>query len=259
MSQLIEKENRYFKKCSVVMLPDTNEINYSRVCFREETNEFRFDAGIGVHNLIKIGFKPQHLYITSSDKVEEDDWCIDKRNGFPKVTNKTGNFVSSKKVIATTDRSIEESKTLKNIIQKATEIASKDVIKPKVVRGGKIYKKSLKSIPIDFIKAYCDKGGIDKVLVEYERYRICKEDSTRIICAQFKPCDCDYLYKIKTDSHNTITIKPVEEKMYSGKEVEKLCRNAMFTGELLGRNPLKPTSLGKGFDEISNNWIKENL
>lgn len=47
--------------------------------------------------------------------------------------------------------------------------------------------------------------------------------------------------------------------LYTPEEVEQLCRNAMFIGELLGRNPTKNTPYGKGFDEISDNWVTEKL
>lgn len=80
-----------------------------------------------------------------------------------------------------------------------------------------------------------------------------------IICIAGSSYHGDYDLKFKLNSDNTIDINLVEEKMLPLSKVKQLCRNAMFTGELFGRNPNLQTPLGKGFDEICNNWIKENL
>ncbi len=55
------------------------------------------------------------------------------------------------------------------------------------------------------------------------------------------------------------------EKTYTQKEMEKLCRNAMFHGELFGRNVQKKIlglehSLpnGETFEDVSYNWLRNN-
>ena len=71
-----------------------------------------------------------------------------------------------------------------------------------------------------FIKKYCEVGGIDEVLIEYES--TCDVKRGDCCCSQ-QDIDCQcYSLKPKIDSYNTITIHPIEPKLYTQEEVEEL-------------------------------------
>jgi hypothetical protein len=85
-----------------------------------------------------------------------------------------------------------------------------------------------------FIKAYCEQGGIDEVDVEYGFAGLgSKKGET---------------FRLKVDStHNTIIIHPVEEKMYSRKEVVSKMRLSIYKGQ------------EENDDLDEEKWINENL
>lgn len=134
----------------------------------------------------------------------------------------------------------------------------------------------------EFLKAYCEKGGIDQVLIEYEVKRVIsapynnkgsryyiyeggiKPDFyTWIPSKDAKPILNYYLVNgkyftdiIKVAPDNTITIHPVKEKTYTKDEVEILCRKAF---ELYKSNDEGYPGLIKSKQSKENNWIKNNL
>lgn len=76
-----------------------------------------------------------------------------------------------------------------------------------------------------FIEKYCRLGGIDEVLVEYEKiYKYCNDGK---VCECNNPRFCKdgrqgIDYKLKVDSHNAITIHPIKYS-WSKEEVNELC------------------------------------
>lgn len=82
----------------------------------------------------------------------------------------------------------------------------------------------------EFLKAYCEKGGIDQVLIEYES-----------VGPGFHAW-----YDVKIAPDNTITIHPVKEKTYTRDEVIEFCKKAF------------KAQYGSGIYGFEN-WIKNNL
>lgn len=175
----------------------------------------------------------QHLYITTSQEIKEGDCYIHPdatvpQNDFNHV------YVDCRKIIATTDP-----KLLKPQIKQVNWIGSERIM-------------NLPQIQQSFIEEYCKQGGIDKVLVEYTEIEMCFNYNGS---HYGKDCSCkggDFRKVPKTDSNNYIIIHPVEEKTYSRKEVEVLCRNAHLLG-------MKETLPGYPKPETIDEWIKENL
>lgn len=127
------------------------------------------------------------------------------------------------KIIATTDKS------LSIFVEKIKYLG--DVVKP------------FPSPSQAFIKKYCELGGIDKVLVEYEPDEIAsKMSQAKNWQKKFQP-----IFKLKTDSHNTITINSVKNNWNRDELTNLLLRYSK-----------------EQFGTISNSkyvldWIKENL
>jgi hypothetical protein len=162
------------------------------------------------------GYKYQHLYITSDDEIKEGDWykvMNDKyNNGIKSIAQadkehlrmiKENPRFICKKIIATTDKSL--------VIGKEHD---------DTVPYLKMRNKYLPQPSQSFIKKYCELDGIDKVLVEYEKHIDQHPD--------WRPTYSDpdnsggaviEFYLPKTDSHNTITIKPIEPKLYTEEQI----------------------------------------
>jgi hypothetical protein len=169
---------------------------------------------------------------------KEGDWFINTGSGghpTPKVyqanseNSKTfkefGPHPEIRKIIATTDP---------KIIGKSKITETKNVIRHSI----------FPSIPQSFIEEYCKVGGIDEVLVEVEKqFDDAPEGAEQpIICMGYEP---------KLNPDNTIIIHPVEEKMYSRDEVEKLIKRFYYKDLADVVN----SDLGNGIDK----WIEENL
>ena len=60
-----------FKNAKVVMLPTKGEAN---IYFYDGTNRIGWFNEKNRKQAIHLGFIGQHLYITSDDKIEKDDW-----------------------------------------------------------------------------------------------------------------------------------------------------------------------------------------
>ena len=221
------------KKCQVIMLPTEDK----HALLHDDTS---FGTGLGLGSAYSNTVTSQHLYIISDDKIEEGDWFIGEENqlvhasreiyedvfSIIKDANYSNIWRSKGKIIATTDKSLKV-KDFPELDNSAT--------------------RSLPQPSQAFIEKYCKLGGIDEVDIEYEYVKIALGGT-----------DLTMQWQLKVNCHNEIDIYSIKDS-WSREEVEKLCRNAMFTGELLGKSPEKQTPLGKGFDEISDNWVKENL
>lgn len=163
-------------------------------------------------------FFPQHLYITSDEKIKEGDWYYEKehKRTLQCKTDTQSEIINSwedcRKIIGTTDNNL---------------FSEEDII-PHT---------SLPMIPQSFISEYCDKGGIETVMVEYKLMSITKGHHNFI-----------HEYELKLSSDNTIIIHPLEEKMYSKEEVETLISD--FYSAFCNST---------GLEQERDNWIKENL
>lgn len=152
------------KRCTVVMLPtqEKTQVLRNTYCFTTaHGNPLRYGD---IDNAIERGFEYNHLYVISDEKIKLGEWFIqyyygdyslvqcDNQNKSVVNTHQTENHKAFK-IIATTNSKI------KNTIS-ATGYAGD--------RARTFYdEKSLLGISRDFQKKYCNKGGIDEVMVDY--------------------------------------------------------------------------------------------
>ena len=126
-----------------------------------------------------MGYKYQHLYLTSDEEIKEGDWVIYKGR-IVQASIKTQLRIiniTSKKIIATTDKSLEIS------LGKPYKADMNTIIHPR---------KQLPQIPQSFIEAYVKaEGKIDEVQVEMEQYGTPEDPIT---------------FRVKLDEFNAVTI-----------------------------------------------------
>lgn len=217
-----------YEKIKVVMLP-TNE---KAIIIKEKiTNKLKISS---LNNPQR--WDCQHLYFLSNEEIKEGDWCLVTINGGKnyhvwKYVSHNGKSDYSyidlrgqihkwgvkerNKIIATTDESLK-------IPYDSTTPISKDW-------GGKLLPRPSN----EFLKKYCELGGIDEVLVEYEEYDWNEYTDTY------------WNSKLKVAPDNTITIKPIKES-WNREEVVKLIKEFH---NCICDHPARSV----------NNWIKENL
>ena len=148
---------------------------------------------------------PIHLYITTDEKIKEGDWYLwggaEQKNIYQCKVSEAGDLDKlnteckslAKKIIATTDPKLH-----------TNEIVEEDM---------HMYKKSLPQIPQSFIKEYCKAGGIDEVLVEYER-GICKTCGRSYSCHNYRhPFVSTTAPKLNQDG--TLAVSLVESGYYA--------------------------------------------
>ncbi len=100
------------KKCKVVMLPANEKANTLALYTPDKHDVVREVLNISNHNQRLYGGEPdcQHLYILSDDEIKEGDWCLDTlHNDVFQFGVFRGSSNSNKKIIATTDKSIQQS------------------------------------------------------------------------------------------------------------------------------------------------------
>lgn len=192
---------------------------------------------------VEKAFDNQHLYFTTDEEIKKGDWFINLGSGgHPGVAIYQANsenskainefkFPEIKKIIATTDTELHYNKVVEEDMH--------------------MYKESLPHIPQHIIEAYVKKP-FDKVLVEMTGTEWKEHTKIWMESMGDDPEDFEKKSELKTDSNNCIIIHPVEEKTYSRKEVEVLCRNAHLLG-------MKETLPGYPKPETIDEWIKENL
>lgn len=176
------------------MLP-TNEKANKNTIFKSPLNGNIFIAESNKHveDCITFSYEAQHLYILSDDEIKVDDYMIKLGIGVNKALfleqsagvfdgymhhkNSEGNdyYWKYKKVIASTDPSL-----------------------------------NLPSPSKTFIQKYCDKGGIDEIMVEYVNGVLHGE-----------------MLKIK---NNTITIKPIPQATFNRIQVIALLDSYKTSG-----------------------------
>lgn len=219
-------------KAKVIMLPTERsnmcklidlEDNSFEIKLQPNKDAFKDDKSHGFH------IQPFELYIITDEKIEKDDWFLYLSSDTP-ITYKCNRIDSTferqrdecKKIVASTDASLK------------TEIDGyRGDLLPDVS-----FDIELPQPPQAFIEAYCKAGGIDEVLVEVEPVVFGEVDGEIIY---------DWEHKIKTDSHNTITIHPVEEKTFTLSEVEEITRKVVLD------------YTAKGYSRPISDWNKENL
>lgn len=203
-----------FKKAQVIMLPTDK----GTIIKRNITNELKFSS---LNN--PLLWTPQHLYITTDDKIEENDW----RMVIDKTSSLYGEFEQHKgshsrndqwgKIIATTDR-LSIDNTPRNA---AGAIIGVEEILPQPSQ----------QFIEQFIEYYNKGEVITDVLVEYEGI-------------EWLDRPLEYFPKINSKD-NTITIKKLKDS-WSREEVENILYK--HTEMMLS-----------GYRDTLDNWIKENL
>lgn len=175
-------------------------------------------------------YQNQHLYILSDEEIKKGDWFIannaprlclkiDKDNtNYPYVTKQGKDVVNHSRhwnrvILASTDKSL-----------------------------------ALPELEQDFIKKYCGKGGIDEVMVDYEKEYV--KNREMYGSGMFN----SYIHKPKVAPDNTITITPDKDN-YTREEVEKLLDLALNNG----RNLWQERNNTLSWNDSKLKWIKENL
>ena len=162
-----------------------------------------------------IGASSHHLYITSDDEIKEGDWYISTRNIH-------GNVLHQCDRIKQPNKNGVDSIYDYNIVDKDSIMIDKDLCKkiiattdPELKFGDSFFNEFLKSLPQPskaFIEKYCEVGGVDEVMVEYEinycTHKCIGTQLTSGICSCHK--DLTRL-KLKINSHNEITIHPIKD------------------------------------------------
>lgn len=212
-----------FKPAQVIMLPTENENQGIYLSPVPSINKIHY-----WDKRISNSYIAQHLYITSDDKIEDSDWCINlAHNILVKPTDlewANSNKDNLKKVVATTN----------------VELGYGDNVG---------FWKSLPQPPQQFIEQYIEyynKGEvITDALVEYETY----QDTINYHKDIWKNFE-----RIKINpKDNTITIKKVktnwnrEEIIEFGEKIREYCKNGY-----------RSDSLHKVFYEWDK-WLEENL
>jgi hypothetical protein len=229
---------------------------------------------------------PQHLYFTADEEVKIGEhciyggkiitWCNIDEEGWNKSIQKP------RKIIATTDPKF----TKKKCSNCNGEVhIYKDGFRDCHCETGEVY--DIPQPTQDFIKAYCEQGGIDEVDVEYY-------DTDSAACVMIEPKDkskgcincndedgrCTTIKKLKLNSDNTIITHLIEQKneiksMPMPKELMDVNIADMMDQEILEFEKCKDSLWyfmtkymvvnGKPFtthlseEDFNNKWMKENL
>jgi hypothetical protein len=177
-----------------------------------------------------------HIYITSDEEIENEDWYYSSLDEHIKQAEKDYGYMfkgSRHKIIATSDLLLTNKETALS---------------------------SLPNISQSFIKEFVESGGKEDWEVDYYFKGRCKDPMVCLRGCSVSDGSCRHLEDkkeaIKLDLNNCIILSAVEEKMYSRDEVEELIRSVV-----------KDISYGdeeliwhyKGEFRELNKWIKENL
>lgn len=154
MNNLIEKDGKYYKECNVITLESKEESPFILHPTQGLQSTDVYEKELWESPLGKDTY--HHLYITSDDEIKEGDWYIygdvnhrilQSDGRALKITNKLG-----KKIIATTDKYLK--------VPCGKKYMSQDLMKVWVQP-----EKELPRPSNEFVKAYVEKGGFDKLLV----------------------------------------------------------------------------------------------
>jgi hypothetical protein len=203
MEQIIQIDNKFYKEAQIVILPTDK----SQICL------INFDDGIGINgtsesnNSMRLGSDsksfvkrsqdgcniiPQHLYILSDDEIKEGDWYYcDGPPHFDRINHAIGlisfhetvlPFVH--KIIASTDPSLD-----------------------------------LLPISLEFLAQYVQAEGIDKVLVQQDRF-----------FESYSYGENEYSYEPSTtQGFIDLRVMPAKDS-WSREEVEEIIRQVYVDG-----------------------------
>ena len=190
--QIIYMDNKPHIKCNLVMLYTTDKLAPLSINQGYLIREF--------YNSVSKSL--QHLYITSDEEIKEGDWYIFnvgyasgvKQADLDDIEN-IHLEIDPKKIIATTDTSLELPQPSQQFIEK-------------------------------YIEEYNKGNIITEVLIEVEEYEFKQTE-------WFQEAPYTHKYKewrLKLDSQNQITIRKIKDS-WNREEVIDLCRSAYLYGE----------------------------
>lgn len=207
------------KEVQVHMLP-TEEASQIHYVASDSTN---YSQGLNFIDIPKNSSnhtksKPQHLYFTSDENIKEEDWVLlDYPTGY-KIKKMVDNSSFENVKFIKSEIKYHNRKHRKIIASTDPKLTS---LQPKSI----LFQDFLPQPSNSFIKDYCEQGGIDKVLVEYQIIKASNRGTQWGI--KVNPMD------------NTITIHKNEEKTYTESEVDKLRKDAFNLGVNVGQNSCK--------------------
>lgn len=231
MSELIEKNGKYYQELEVVMLPTEK----CEDAFYLQNGKLKYHKGYLTQEYLKdsLNAKSFHVYFLSNEEIKENDWYFlipeSKIKQFKLINySLRNNSREWKKIVAATDN---------NLI---IDVNEGDDLEPISL--------SLPNIPIDFIQSFTDsynKGNvITNVLVEVNTKSVLSTGYEALgFVKDFKS------YKIK---NGAIIIEKLEEKTYTESQVIALCKKSYSRGHYNG-------SFKEEEPVISDKWIKENI
>lgn len=266
------------KKRKIVMLT-TEKATENTVCINQ-LNKNLFIASRSIHGnkLFEVpfhgqhekGITPQHLYVLSDEKIKEGDWCFRKGNG---SHIKSFVFKASKKWLIENEESLDYilptflKTNCKKII--ATTDESLLLLGEFSTTSGNVgyHPKPLPQLSNDFIKEYCERGGVDEIKVKYRQdYDLVAGDTGEY------PVFFDV---VKINFNNTIDASFIkkEEKLYTKEEIRKAynaghleCLRDWSETEGVKIKSYDDYHYDEDFPELYNAdelprevWIKENL
>ena len=149
-----------FKRAKVVMLPTIQKPVKGTLLFRNAFGDkslwqyketYTYTCGTEVYRTLggsfedwSVGMKPHHLYFTSNDKIEDNDWVIDKYNqiwqylkgslighdihGIKRFSTDNMEGHECKKIISSTDLSLKLPSPSEEFIQRYVESYKKEII-----------------------------------------------------------------------------------------------------------------------------------
>ena len=214
MNKVIKQNGKYYQECQVHLIETkTNQAEIykylqtlkSPIGYKLSTNFTLIDK-----QSTYTDAKYQHLYVTSDEEIIEGDWIFGIETNTIEKANYSGIHLKRrwKKIISTTDES------LKIWEERQGERFAGFVNLPKP-----------------------SKQFIQKYITEYNKGNVITKCLVEIGKAQISSFEDDnypqYNWIIKIDSHNCITIKPVEEKSYTRAEVVELFEKFIDSKELL--------------------------
>ena len=219
-----------WKNSHVVMLPTNQAQNEDNNTIY--LNNFSKELILGWRNARSTNQTVQHLYITSDEEIKNNDWFYDTRDRIVS-SNSLAQTLFSKKIIATTDNSLEYIKH--ETYPNGNTTGIRNLIE-------------LPQLSKEFIKIYIEeynKGNvITKVIVEYEVMHI----ST--MTSDVKTYPNLNIETLKLNPDNTINIKPIKD---SWNREEHIANIKAFAKEFVANTntAYKQADIDK--------WIENNL
>lgn len=211
------------KKAKVIMLPTKQQSKYAiegQISLFAGKLTYISKLYTFGHPMQRGASISQELYLITDDKIKKGDWVynISFKSIRKAISNDKANI---KKIIATTDKSLKFWTDDEN--------------------GKHIW--SLPQPSQAFIEKYCKVGGIDEVLVEYNKIQK-TYDELAIEGLSDNPFEINQnKIKLKIDSHNTITIHPIKDS-WTRKELLSFGNKCFIAG---GKSVANKTY--QGYDE----------